>query len=83
MKIAGWADMRRCTGCGRELEVWSCPLEVGQYTACYPCARVYEVTEEGVERVFLELMAADLRRVVEGILAAWWMDRCRDVLRVA
>jgi hypothetical protein len=74
--IRSWSP-RCCLSCGEPLEEWRWPLTIGGYVACNPCAVLYLVTDDGLERVLLSLEPPELRRAFEELLEAWWAKQQR------
>jgi len=66
---------RCCWSCSEPLEDWKHPLAIDAYVACYACAVLYQVTDDGLERVLLSLEAPELRRAFEELLEAWWQQQ--------
>ena len=63
---------RCCFSCGEPLEEWSTPLTIGAYVPCLPCAVLYVVVDDGLERVLLSLEPPELRRVFDELVQAWF-----------
>jgi hypothetical protein len=76
--MRGYTRPRCCTLCGEPLEDWKAPLQPGVYIACYPCARLYVVLEDGeLALVLLSLQAPEIRRVFDDLLQVWWAQQAR------
>jgi hypothetical protein len=56
---------------------------VGAYVGCVHCARLFLVTDDGVERVLVGLAPRELRNAFQELVDSWWGDRVRDLQRAA